>query len=445
MRLRIRTVNQLTQKLKLTSYMRLSLQILQLPIVKLREFINQQAEENPLLNLEYSNCFQKKNYGFDDEEKQNYKNNLPTNPITLHEYLLKQLRIQANSGAKYKIGELIISNIDDNGYLQCSVEDIAKSANVPLPKVEQILSLIHTFDPPGVGARNLSECLMLQLKAKGKEGSLATQLLDKYFDFLTGRKYRDIAKKLSTRGGSAYGGKISLEKIKEAVQEISHLEPKPGRSFGTEKTVYLKTDLILKENGKEYEIMFNNWELPRINLNNKYRVMLRQKNIPRDTKEYLRERLKAARSLIIAISNHKNTLKEIAKNIIYFQKDFLDEGAAGLKPLTLREIAIKVGKHKSTVSRAISNKYIQTPNGIHELRYFLNSGIKQENGKFISSKATKSRLKEIILNENKEKPLSDQRISRCFTQEGIFISRRTITKYRNRLKMPPSNLRRLPW
>ena len=191
--------------------------------------------------------------------------------------------------------------------------------------------------------------------------------------------------------------------------------------------------------------MFNNWELPRISLNNKYRIMLRQKNIPQDTKEYLRERLKAARSLITAINNHKNTLKEIAKSIISFQKDFLDEGAAGLKPLTLREIAVKVGKHKSTVSRAISNKYIQTPNGIHELRYFLNSRIKQKNGKFISSKAIKSKIKEIILNENKEKPLSDQRISRCFTQEGIFISRRTVAKYRNQLKMLPSNLRQLSW
>lgn len=433
MRLRIRTVNKLTQKLKLTSYMRLSLQLLQLPIVKLGEFINQQAEENPLLNLEYSNCFQRKKYDSDDEEKQNYKNSLTAKPITLHECLLRQLRIQANSEAKYKIGELIISNIDDNGYLQCSVEDIAKSAKASLPKVKQILSLIHTFNPPGVGARNLRECLMLQLKVKGEEGSLATQLLDKCFVFLTKRKYRDIAKKL----------KVSLEKIKEAVQEISHLEPKPGRSFDTEKTVYLKPDLILKENGKEYEVMFNNWELPRISLNNKYRIMLRQKNIPQDTKEYLRERLKAACSLITAINNHKNTLKEIAKSIISFQKDFLNEGAVGLKPLTLREIAAKVGKHKSTVSRAISNKYIQTPNGIHELRYFLNSRIKQKNGKFISSKAITSRIKEIILNENKEKPLSDQRISTYFTQEEIFISRRTVAKYRNRLKMLPSNLRRL--
>lgn len=445
MRLRIRTVNKLTQKLRLTSYMRLSLQLLQLPIVKLREFIDQRAEENPLLNLEYSNGFQGKNHDFNDEEQQNYKNSLTTKPVTLYEHLLRQLRIQAGSEAKYKIGELIIGKIDDSGYLQCSVEDIAKLAKAPLPEVKQILSLIHTFDPPGIGVRNLEECLMLQLKAKGKEDSLAAQLLDKHFAFLTKRKYKDIAKKLSARDGAAFGGKISLEKIKKAVQEISRLEPKPGRSFDTEKTVYLKPDLILKENGKEYEVMFNNWELPRISLNNKYRIMLRQKNIPQDTKEYLKERLKAANSLITAINNHKNTLKEIAKSIISFQKDFLDEGAAGLKPLTLREIAVKVGKHKSTVSRAISNKYIQTPNGIHELRYFLNSKIEQKNGKFISSKAIKSKIMEIISNENKENPLSDQRISRCFTQEGISISRRTVAKYRNRLKMLPSNLRRFPW
>jgi len=202
--------------------------------------------------------------------------------------------------------------------------------------------------------------------------------------------------------------------------------------------------MLLKENGKEYEIMFNNRGLPRISLNNKYKIMLRQKNISRDTKEYLRERLKAARSLITAINNHKNTLKKIAEAIVFFQKDFLDKGAAGLKPLTLKEIAVKVGKHKSTVSRAISNKYIQTPNGIRELRYFLNSGIKQKNGKFISSKAIKSKIQELISNENKEKPLSDQKISGHFTQKRISISRRTITKYRNQLKILPSNLRKIP-
>jgi len=215
MRLRIKTVNKLTQKLKLTSYMRLSLQLLQLPIVKLREFINRQAEENPLLNLEYSNGFQRKNYGFNDEEKQNYENSLAANPITLYEHLLRQLRIQADSEAKYKIGELIIRSIDDNGYLGCSIEDITKLAKTSRSKVEPVLSLIHTFNPPGIGARNLRECLMLQLKVKGEEGSLAAQLLDKCFVFLTKRKYRDIAKKL----------KVSPESVKEAVQKISHLEP----------------------------------------------------------------------------------------------------------------------------------------------------------------------------------------------------------------------------
>ena len=433
MRLRIKTVNKLTQKLKLTPHMRLSLQLLQFPLQKLREFINRQAEENPLLNLEYSNGFQKKNYNLDDKEKQTYENNLAAKPITLYEHLLRQLRIQINFEAKYKIAKLIISSLDDSGYLRCSIEDIAKLAKTSRSKVEPVLSLIHTFNPPGVGARDLRECLMLQLKANDEENSLAAQLLDKCFVFLTKRKYRDIAKKLE----------VSPESVKKAVQKISCLEPKPGRSFNTEKTVYLKPDMILKEDGKKYDVLFNNRELPRISLNNKYKIMLRQKNISQDTKEYLRERLNAARSLIAAINNHKNTLKKIAEAIIFFQKDFLDEGVTGLKPLTLKEIAVKVGKHKSTVSRAISNKYIQTSNSILELRYFLNSGIKQKNGKFISSKAIKSKIQKLISNENKEKPLSDQKISRRFTQKkGISVSRRTIAKYRSQLKILPSNLRR---
>ena len=432
MRLRIKTVNKLTQKLKLTSHMRLSLRLLQLPLLKLREFINLQAEENPLLSLEYTNGFQKKNHTLDDKEKQTYMNSLTTKPITLYEHLLRQFRMQANFEAKYKIGKLIISNIDDSGYLRCSIEDITKLAKTSCSEVEPVLSLIHTFNPPGIGARNLRECLILQLKVKSEKGSLAAQLLDKCFAFLTKRRYRDIAKKL----------KVSLKSVKEAVQKISCLEPNPGRSFNTEKTVYLKPDIILKEAGKKYDVLFNNRELPRINLNNKYKIMLRQKNISRETKEYLQERFKAARSLITAINNHKNTLKKIAEAIVYFQKDFLDEGTSELKPLTLKEIAIKVKKHKSTVSRAISNKYIQTSNGILKLRYFLNSGIKQKNGKFISSKVIKSKIQKLISNENKEKPLSDQRISRHFTQKGILISRRTITKYRNQLKILPSTLRR---
>jgi len=318
-----------------------------------------------------------------------------------------------------------------------SIEDIAKSAKATLSKTQEILSLIQTFDPLGVAARNLRECLLLQLKAKGKESSLEGKIVDKYLPFLEKKRLNYIAKKLSTKDQ-----KVSVAKIRQAIKEIAKLEPKPGRSFDTERAVKLIPDAMLRKNKGKYEIILNTSQLPRITLNDKYKKMIKQKNTPRDAKEYLRERLRAARSLINAVDKRKETLQKVIKEIFYIQKDFLDNGAAHLKPMSLIGIANKIGKNKSTVSRAITNKYIATPQGIFELRYFLNSGIKQKNGEFLSSKSVKSKIKDLIKNESKKKPLTDQQIIERLKHKGVSISRRTITKYRNQLKILSSKSRR---
>jgi len=445
MQLELKPANKLTYKFRLTPQMRLSINLLQMPLVKLKEFVAKQVEENPLLEIEKleaptNEAESDLNYNSDeDEEKQDYRESLITNPVTLQEHLLRQLHLLVDTDNGRKTGEFIIENIDDDGYLKISIEEIAKSTQATLQKAKEVLLLIQTFDPIGVGARDLRECLLLQIKTKGEEKflpagrqALEGQIIDKYLPYLEKKRFEFIAKKL----------KVTVERIKEAIKEIANLEPKPGRSFNTERTVRLIPDAILKKNNDRYEVMLNDWELPSLNLNPKYKRMLKQKDVAEDTKEYLKERLGAAKFLINAINNRKETIKKVAEAIVYIQKDFLDNGMQNLKPMTLSQIAHLVDKHKSTVSRTVNNKYLQTPDGIFELRHFLSSGVKQENGEFYSSKAIKSKIKELIENETKENPLTDQEVVNLLKTEGISISRRTIAKYRHQLKVLSSQSRK---
>jgi RNA polymerase sigma-54 factor len=439
----LKPTQKLTHRLRLTPQMSLAINLLQMPLVELKEFIKAQIEINPLLNVESDSLsldgtpLMQENYNFDDEDNQNYQESLITAPATFQEHLLRQLRLLANSEEERKIGELIIGNLDDNGYLRCPVEEVAEAAQTKPPQVEKILSLIQTFDPTGVGARDLRECLLLQLKAKEEEKflpagrqALAYQIVDKYLSYLGNKRYGYIAGKL----------KVSVEMVREAMKTIINLEPKPGRSFNTERTVRLIPDASLRKNKQGYKVIYNDWELPQLTINNKYRQLLKQRDTPQDAKEYLRERLKAVYSLISAVKRRKETIQTIIEEIIYFQNDFLNNGESNFKPLILEYIAKRIGKHKSTVSRAMANKYIQTPWGILELRYFLSSGIRQENGVLFSSKAIKSKIKDLI--ENEKEPLTDQKIAHYLKQEGISISRRTIAKYRTQLKIPSSKSRR---
>ncbi len=483
MQLQLKPVPQLTHKLRLTSQMKLALNLLQMPLVELGDYVKEQAEENPLLEIDAvrdseenkianesenkADSLKEIESGLDynrdefDEKKRNYRESLITQSTTLSDHLLEQLHLSCNSEEDRKIGEVLIANINEDGYLRSSVEEIAQSAQVIPQEVEKVLSLIQTFDPLGVGARDLRECLLLQIKTKSKENSIAFQIIDKYLPLLEKKKLELIAQKISagksaTRHGArlpAVGqglanlcgehcGKVTVENIKEAVKEIAHCEPKPGRFFNTEKTLHLIPDVILEKNDDTYEVILNEQKLPRLSLNPKYKSMLKQENLPEDTKEYLKERLRAANLLMNAINKRKETIRKVTEAIVQFQKDFLDKGSANLHPMTLAQIAQLVEKHKSTVSRAINNKYLQTPGGIFELRHFFNSGIKQQDGESFSSKAIQSKIKDLIENENQEKPLTDQELVDLLKQENITLSRRTLAKYRQQLKILPSPLRR---
>ncbi|MBU4346572.1 MAG: RNA polymerase factor sigma-54, partial [Candidatus Omnitrophica bacterium] len=363
MQLQLKPANKLTYKLRLTPQMRLAISLLQMPLVKLQDYVKQQIDENPLLEIENKEIPPGEvefdfNYSSneDEEEKQNYRENLISKPTTLAEHLLNQLHLFVNSDEEGKIGEVIINNIDDNGYLKSSIEEIEKLCKADVTSCKKVLSLIQTFDPIGVGARDLRECLLLQIKAKGQENSLAGQIINKYLPFLEKKRFEFIAKKLSAKGarlpdgqGSASGGKVSVERIKEAIKGIASLEPKPGRSFNTERAVRLIPDAIVKRNNDKYEVVLNDWELPRLSISPKYKRMLKQKDIAEDTKVYLGEKVKQAKFLIDAINKRKETIRKVTEAIVYIQKDFLDNGMQNLKPMTLSQIAHLVDKHKSTV------------------------------------------------------------------------------------------------
>jgi len=453
MPLEVKLQPKLTYKLRLTPQIKLALNLLQLPLAQLKEYIKEEIEKNPLLEpsedttssngkldeiLKKIESRENKESGSDtpwteeDEDKKQYRESLISTSLTLQEHLSRQLHLFANSEDERKIGESIIGNINDNGYLDCPIHEIAESNRTTKSQVEKVLALIQTFDPLGVGARDLRECLWLQLKAKEEENSLAGLIVDKYLPFLEKKRYGYIAKKL----------KRSVEEIKNAIKEIARFQPKPGCSFSQEITQRLIPDAILKKKKDGYEVIPNDWELPRFNLNAKYIEMLKKDDTPAEVKEYLQERLKAGHSLIDAVNKRKETIQNIIEEIVYVQKDFLDNGATHFKPLTLSQIADRIGKHKSTVSRAISNKYVHTPYGIFELRNFINSGVKQKNGDLFSSKAIKAKIKSLIESEKKKKPLSDLDISNCLKQEGILVSRRTLAKYRHQLKILPSKSRR---
>ncbi|MFZ2357417.1 MAG: RNA polymerase factor sigma-54 [Candidatus Omnitrophota bacterium] len=435
MPLEVKLQPKLTYKLRLSPQIKLALNLLQLPLAQLKEYIKEEIEKNPLLEPSEdttSSCESDILWTEEDEDKKQYRESLISASPTLQEHLSRQLHLFSSSEDERKIGELIIGNINENGYFDCSIDEIAESNRTTKSQVEKVLALIQTFDPIGVGARDLRECLWLQLRTKEEENSLAGLIVDKYLPFLEKKRYGYIAKKL----------KRSVEEIKDAIKEIAKFQPKPGCSFSQEITQRLIPDAILKKNKNGYEVIPNDWELPRFGLSAKYKEMLKKNDTPTEVKEYLQERLKAGRSLIDAVNKRKETIQKILEEIVYAQKDFLDNGVTHFKPLTLSQIADRIGKHKSTVSRAISNKYVHTPYGIFKLRDFINSGVKQENGELFSSKSIKAKIKALIESEKKKKPLSDLEISSCLKQEGIFVSRRTITKYRHQLKILPSKSRR---
>jgi len=364
---------------------------------------------------------------------------------------------QAKRAVILKIGEQIIGNLDRNGYLKVLLNEIAKTLKVKEKEVAKVLGLIQTFDPIGVGARDIKECLLIQIKLNpsplqrcGVKKPLVSKIIKEHLEDLGKRRYEKIAKALGVI--RPQGGRIKIKEVQEAADFISTLEPKPGRSFGEESAQTVIPDIILTKVDKEHAIILNNEGLPRLQISPLYKKMLAKgSRINKEEKQYIKDRLNAAMGLIKAIDQREKTIYKITESIIKVQRDFLENGIDYLKPLTLKKIARDVGMHESTVSRVTSNKYIQTPQGVFELKYFFASGFRKSSvpkgggrkEEITSSRSIKEVIKDLLDSEESKRPLSDQKIANILTTNlGINIARRTVAKYREEMRILPSHQRK---
>ena len=355
------------------------------------------------------------------------------NPEGLSSHLLWQLRTSELGEEGVAIALQIIGNLDANGMLDTSLEDIASSCELDVADVEVVLKVIQMFDPPGIAARDLGECLYIQLEQLGLANTLAGMLVREHLEDLGSRRYDQIAKKLN----------IAKEELYEAIKIIQTLEPRPGRPFSTDAPPYITPDVYVKKTEEGYQISLNDSGMPRLRVSERYRELLNNKDGAANSpdKEYLQERLKAASWLLKSIEQRQQTIYKVSQCIMKFQSDFLEKGVTGLRPLVLRDIAEEVGIHESTVSRVTSNKFIHTPQGVFELKFFFTSGLKSDSGQ-VSSESVKERIRELIAEENPKKPLSDQAIVNALRSEGIDIARRTVAKYREMMNILSSSQRK---
>lgn len=367
-----------------------------------------------------------------DEESPGYEQIL-TKPASLYDHLIWQLKLSTSDNLVSDIGELIIGNLDENGYFQSTVEEIACQSNTSTNKVFEVLKFIQNFDPPGVAARDLKECLLNQIVQIGFSGTIVETIVSDHLSDFEKKRYQVIARKLD----------ISLEDLSHAIRIIERLEPKPGRSFYTTDNTYIVPDVYVIKHEGEYIVLMNEEGLPKLKINPVYKKMLKGKNeIDADERGYLEDKFRSAIWMIRSIEQRNRTIYKVAQSIVKYQTDFFDKGVNQLKPLTLREIAEDIQMHESTVSRVTHNKYVGTPQGIFELKYFFSSGLGTSGGENCSSRSVRDMIEKLISDESPKKPFSDQQIMEYLKQKQIEIARRTVAKYRKELKIPSASRRR---
>jgi RNA polymerase sigma-54 factor len=330
----------------------------------------------------------------------------------------------------------IIGNLDDDGYLTVPVDELLQVTRRPPEEVIETLSIIQNFDPVGVAARDTRECLLIQARFQNFGGTLVEKIILDHMDKLENKKYELIAKSLS----------VPLEEVLGAVLIITSLEPKPGRQYSGEETIYISPDIYVFKVGDDYEIVLNEDGLPKLKINGYYRDILTSKEALEDgTKQYIRDKLKSAAWLIKSIHQRQRTIYRVTNSIVRFQREFLDKGVTHLRPLVLRNVAEDIEMHESTISRVTTNKYVHTPQGLFELKYFFNSAIQCFDGESVSSETVKEHLKNILKSENRAKPYSDQEIADMLKEHNIDAARRTVAKYREALGILPSRKRKKPY
>jgi RNA polymerase sigma-54 factor len=442
-----------------------SLQILQAPTLELKNIVQQELQTNPVLEedpnvqetedrssdeADFQEEFEKlakldeewrdymaQNVSYsarsqEDEERRQFFLDSLTNQETLQQHLLEQLNTADIDATKRKAAELLIGNIDDIGFLSAPLDEIANLSGSPIGDLQEALELVQTFHPVGVGARDLRDCLLIQLRRLGKAQSLEYQIVDQYLDDLGRKRYPDIARRLG----------VTVDQVQKAANFIATLDPKPGQIFSPEPNSYVLPDVVVEKVGDEYVVSLTGDQIPHLRINKTYRDLMTQGRNGGEVRDYIREKIRSGKFLIKSIHQRQQTILNIAIEIVKRQRDFLDNGTAFLKPMTMVQIADAVGVHETTVSRAISGKYIATPQGVVEMKFFFTPGYQTNDGVALSNTSVKETIADLVRNEDTRMPLSDKEIVEVLSERGIPIARRTVAKYRAELNILPSNLRK---
>ena len=468
-----------TQQLMLAPQMRQSLKILQVAALDLRATIQEELQANPTLeelpmddvSLEKSATSGDANSGPDDdpreemdftkdlkmlerigqdwrdhrsdtggirqttseedERRQHFYDSLTTE-TSLQQHLMQQAELADCPPPVLEALRYLVGSLDDRGYLTSSLADLALLSNLPLETVQAASKLLKTFDPPGIGAENLGDCLQIQLNHQGRGKSVAARIVRDHFDLLVRRRIPDLSRKMG----------LSPEIIQEAVEIIGTLDPAPGRRFADDSNRVVVADVAVEKDNGEWVVILNQDYIPRLRLSNTYKELIAKGTLTKTERDYLREKLRSGKFIINAIEQRQRTIERITREIIKHQSEFFEEGVSKLKPLTMTQIADIIGVHETTVSRALANKYIKTPHGVFEMKFFFTSGYQSQDGAAVANTSVKEMIADIIAGEDPGQPRSDQEIVGLLQEKGLKIARRTVAKYREELGLLPSNLRR---
>jgi len=465
----------LAQQLIMTPQLQQAIKLLQLSRLELLETVHTELETNPVLEETQSEGGEEEK-GFEADEQQEPKladvdvqekmredldwehylteynkgwaespyepkdapsfEAVTSSKTSLHSHLMWQLNMSRADDLQKEIGLHIIGNLDDDGYLKISVDEICQVTGRTEGEVLETLDFIQNFDPVGVAARDTRECLLIQAKFQNLAGSLIERIILDHMDKLENKRYDLLAKVLS----------VPIEEVLRSIEVITGFEPKPGRKYTDEETVYISPDIYVFKVGDEYEIALNEDGLPKLKINSYYKDILNSRGSLEDgTKQYIQDKLKSAAWLIKSIHQRQRTIYRVTASIVKFQRDFLDFGITHLKPLVLRDVAEDIQMHESTISRVTTNKYVHTPQGVYELKYFFNSAIQCVDGESVSSETVKEHIKNLVKSENRGRPFSDQEIAEMLKGQNIDVARRTVAKYREALGILPSRKRKKPY
>lgn len=452
---------------KIAPQMQQSLNVLQATTLELNQMIGQELAQNPVLEEESVDIsveeegLDKDEEDFDeefselsklDQEWREYlqqsRSNTPRRdddnerhqrmmdsiiePQTLSDCLIQQLNTSDSNSEIRDLAEMLIGSVNEDGFLSQNIEEIALENAIPFMKLQEALDLVQSFHPIGIAAQDLRECLLLQLNHLNKKHSLEYRIVDLHLDQLARKRYPQIARKIG----------IGIEKVTTAAEFIATLNPKPGRELSLGDNHYITPDVSVEKTSTGYDVTLNNETIPHLRISNVYKDIMSGGNAKKDAKEYIKEKIQSGKFLIKCIHQRQETIRKISEEIVNRQRDFLDHGIAHLHPMNMAQIAEVVGVHETTVSRAIAGKYIATPRGVFEMKYFFKPGYETDSGDTLSNTSVKQAVAELVKNEDKKKPLSDDKIVQELKESGIKLARRTVAKYRDEIGILPSHLRR---